>query len=926
MKRLLIYVLILFTSTFVLAQQGDAGSLTGYIYDENGSPLSSATVEIPKLKMKTFADEHGRYVLTHVRKGTIEILVSYNAYTEIKQSISIAPGKTTNVDFTLTPVNIIGAVTLTASLKEQVKALNQQRNSDQIVNVVSADQVGKFPDDNIGDAIKRIPGIAVQNDQGEARDLIVRGLSPQLNSVTLNGERLPSAEGDNRRVQLDLIPSDMIQTIEVRKTLTPDQEADAIGGSVNLITRNAGKKPRLTFTTGYGQNPIRNRPKYNFSGIASKRFFNNALGIVLSGSYYDTDYGSDNIEFAWDKDSNNKLYISDEQIRKYNVQRIRQSIQANLDYKINNNNKIYFKSIFNQRKDWENRYRLRFKKISSPDENGISTAEVRRQTKGGINNNENKKQRLERQKTHKLSLKGEHILFNWVQLDWKISHSKASEERPHERYISYRLKKTKVSLDLEDLKRPHVIPSNNAYNTPSELTLKDLYEEHRLTDEKKTTAKVNFNLSTEKFWKPLKYIKFGYHFNTKDKARDNDYISYSPTDDKISKMNQVGFSDQTVRHFLPGSKYQSGNFVTRTYLGNIDLYNTKSFSPERKEEEILPRNYTASENIHAGYIMFKLKPVKHLGIVGGLRMEATDTQYTGNIIEFDDKGDIASQQTKTEESRYTSILPDVSLKYSFSKNTKLRFAFTHAIARPNYYDLVPYVNIIREDSEISFGNPDLKATRSVNYDLLFDHYFSNKIGLISAGVFYKDVKDFIYDNVIDHYSDDQLNVNDFQAKTIKNGKPAKIYGFEIAFERQLDFLPSFLKNLNFYANYSYTGSEMKGIINRENEKLDLAGVVPNTFNLSLAYETKRLSIRNSFNFADAYIDKYGSESFRDRYYDQQFFWDVNASYLIGNHFRIYTDFRNLTNQPLRYYQGSSKLTAQEEFYKFNWDVGLRFNF
>ncbi len=926
MKQLLTYLFTLFINIFVLAQQGETGSLTGYIYDENGFPLSAASIEVPKLKIKTFADEHGRYVLTHVRKGTIEILVSYNAYTEIKQSVSIVSGKTTNLDFILTPVNIIGAVTLTASLKGQVKALNQQRNSDQIVNVVSADQVGKFPDDNIGDAIKRIPGIAVQNDQGEARDLIVRGLSPQLNSVTLNGERLPSAEGDNRRVQLDLIPSDMIQTIEVRKTLTPDQEADAIGGSVNLVTRNAGKKPRLTFTTGYGQNPIRNRPKYNFSGIASKRFFNNALGIVLSGSYYDTDYGSDNIEFMWDKDANNKLYISDEQIRKYNVQRIRQSVQANLDYKINNHNKIYFKSIFNQRDDWENRYRLRFKGISPPDEKGISTAEVRRQTKGGINNNENKKQRLERQKTYKLSLKGEHILFNWVQLDWKGSHSKASEERPHERYISYRLKKTNVSLDLEDLKRPHVIPLSNAYNTPSELTLKDLYEEYKQTDEKKTTAKVNFNLSTEKFWKPLKYIKFGYHFNTKDKARDNDYVSYSPINDVISKMNQVGFSNQTDRDYLPGSKYQAGNFVTRTYLGNIDLYNTTLFSPKRVKEEFVPVNYTATENIHAEYIMFKLKPAKHLEFIGGLRIETTNTEYTGNILEFDDKGDIASQHSQTKESDYTHVLPDFLFKYNFSKNTKLRLALTQSIARPNYYDLVPYVNIEREDSEVEFGNPDLKATQSVNYDLLFDHYFSSKIGLISGGVFYKDVKNFIYDNIITHYSDDQLNINDFQAKTTQNGESAKIYGFEVAFQRQLDFLPSFLKHLNFYANYSYTRSEIKGIIHRENEKLDLAGVVPHTFNLSLAYETKKVSIRNSFNFADSYIDKYGNESFRDRYYDQQFFWDVNASYLIGKHFRIYTDFRNLTNQPLRYYQGSSKLTAQEEFYNFNWDIGLRFNF
>ena len=110
----------------------------------------------------------------------------------------------------------------------QAKALNQQKTNVNVSNVISADQIGRFPDSNIGDALKRVPGIAMQNDQGEARNIVVRGLASELNSVTLNGNRIPSAEGDNRKVQMDVIPSDMIQTIEVNKTLTPDMDADAI--------------------------------------------------------------------------------------------------------------------------------------------------------------------------------------------------------------------------------------------------------------------------------------------------------------------------------------------------------------------------------------------------------------------------------------------------------------------------------------------------------------------------------------------------------------------------------------------------------------------------------------------------------------------------------------------------------------------------
>ena len=144
-------------------------------------------------------------------------------------------------------------------LKGQAKALNQQKHNKNIGNVISSDQVGRFPDANVGDALKRVPGVTMQNDQGEARNIIIRGLAPSLNSVTLNGDRIPSAEGDNRNVQMDLIPSDMISTIEVSKTLTPDMDADAIGGSVNLITRPTPNGERISATIAGGYLPIRDK-------------------------------------------------------------------------------------------------------------------------------------------------------------------------------------------------------------------------------------------------------------------------------------------------------------------------------------------------------------------------------------------------------------------------------------------------------------------------------------------------------------------------------------------------------------------------------------------------------------------------------------------------------------------------------------------
>src|SRR5690606_13310093 len=137
------------------------------------------------------------------------------------------------------------------------------------------------------------------NDQGEARNIIIRGLAPNLNSVTINGDRIPSAEGDNRNVQMDLIPSDIISTIEVNKTLTSDMDADAIGGSVNLITRASPNGERISATLAGGYNPIRENGNYTAGLVYANRFFDDKFGFVLSGSYNNNNFGSDNVEAVW---------------------------------------------------------------------------------------------------------------------------------------------------------------------------------------------------------------------------------------------------------------------------------------------------------------------------------------------------------------------------------------------------------------------------------------------------------------------------------------------------------------------------------------------------------------------------------------------------------------------------------------------------
>lgn len=240
--------------------QAQSYTVSGYVFDEQGLTLPGATVEIESLNRGAVTDQSGRFVMAGVASGTYTLEVNYLGFQTASRQVTVSGN--TEVEFTLTPGIIQGDEVLVVSerLAGEAKALNQQRANMNVTNVVSTDQIGKFPDANVGDALKRIPSITVLYDQGEARFASIRGSAPQLNSVQINGERIPSAEAEIRTVQLDLIPSDMIQTIEVNKVLMADMDADAIGGSVNLITRAPSGGQRISVTAGGGYNDLRGEP------------------------------------------------------------------------------------------------------------------------------------------------------------------------------------------------------------------------------------------------------------------------------------------------------------------------------------------------------------------------------------------------------------------------------------------------------------------------------------------------------------------------------------------------------------------------------------------------------------------------------------------------------------------------------------------
>ncbi len=915
MKKILLGALFLIAT---LGYSQNKSVIKGIILDESNLPLPGATISIPSLKVGVSADFNGNYELLNIPKGSYEIQISFLGYQTLKETITLTNTIQTK-NFSLLPkVDKLDEVVIKGSIgKGQAKALNQQKNKENITNIISADQVGKFPDANIGDALKRVPGISMQNDQGEARDIIIRGLAPQLNSVTLNGDRIPSAEGDNRRVQMDLIPSDMIQTIEVNKAVTPDMEGDAIGGSVNLVTRSAPTTFRAFLSGSYGQNPIRNTPNYNVSALVADRVINNQLGYVINASYNSNDYGSDNVEFEWENEEGN-VYVGEHDIRRYDVKRNRMSVAVNLDWTPDANNTLFFKSMYNERNDYENRYRVRFRKIKEPDATGLSKAEVRRQTKGGINNNTNDNTRLERQGTYNVSVGGEHLIFGNIKLNWNTGTARAKEERPDERYISFENEDIEVVQDFSRKNFPVLRPTNNDYNDPSKFNYKEVTQQQGFTQERKFSSNLDVFIPINTTGIYRNSLKFGFKHKYKEKERDNSFYEYD-LEDTFPTMNTTSVKDYTINGYLAGNDYKSGFFTSKEFLGNLNLT-----GGELVLDEFVPENYNANENIYAYYGMLQQNLSKNFSFLAGVRVEKTTIDYNGFAIDVETAEDLDDVEKTTGSKSYTNWLPNLQAKYNLNKNTMIRAAWTHTIARPNYFDLVPYRNVNSDDMEAEYGNPDLKPTEAMNLDVMFEHYFSN-VGILSAGAFYKDLDQFIYNAITEEALTIGGSTENYEVTRPFNGGTAEIYGFEVALQRKLNFLPGFLRNLTIYGNYTFTNSKTDGILGRE-DGLPLAGAVKNMFNGSLAYESSKLSIRASLNFADDYIFEYGDDTFTDTFYDNQLFVDLNASYRITKNLQLFAEAKNITNQELRFYQGAKHQTKQAEFYNYNWNAGLKYNF
>lgn len=789
------------------------------------------------------------------------------------------------------------------------QALKEQRSADSIKSVVHADGVAQLPDENVAEAVQRLPGVAVERDQGEGRFVSVRGLGPDLNSVTINGTLVPAPESERRAVALDVLPSELVQSLSVIKTLTPDMDANSLGGTVDVKSLSAFDHKGLFYTgsseASYDKNTGQTSPK--FSGAASDRFslgdgIDN-FGVAAALSWQKRDFGSDNVETggAWDFEQGSRLEEFEQ--RDYDIRRERAGGGLNFDYKPDDFSSYYLRTLYSRYKDSEvrNAASIAFDDPQAPGEVGAAEGERKL------------KQREETQEIQSYVLGGERMFGLWT-LSGQGGYSRSSEDSPG--HIAGATFKGIDGFDggFYDSDKPRPIIGPGFYD-PTNFSLDKVdWEEQKTTDTEK-----NLRLDLARDYDLSGYasqVKFGGKVSQRDKDNDLDAWVYEDFDD-------LGFTDEQLNlgQFQKGNvDYRLGHYgpgispgAIKQLLGGLDR---DAFFDE---QESRVNDFKMSEDINAAYLMNTVD-IDDWRFIAGMRYEGT---------EFEAKGTGATDGVFTDTQtrrKYHHWLPGLHARYQLDKNTQVRAAWTKSVVRPTFGQLAP--GFVIDDDEATFGNPDLKPLESSNLDLGIEHFMGHA-GTVSAFVFYKDIKHFVYNTDLAGTG----AWTDFaEAHSYANGDSAKLYGLELAYSQKFDWLPAPWNGLLLGANatFSRSDAEIEGFDQasgtQRKRSIDLPNQSDTVGNLMLGWEDDKLSLRLSANYKSAYLFELASIGDRDHdlHVDAQTFVDFSARYSLTKNLQVSLEAQNLTDEPYFVYTGHRSYNGQYEEYGPTYKLGMTF--
>jgi TonB-dependent receptor len=922
------------TSAVTTADKGvtaTSGSVVGSIKDPAGAVLSGARIELEPTARTVSSDTQGNFLIPNVAPGSYTINISYVGFTTLVKTIAVATGQATNLEETLSLGSADQQVIVSAIEVGDAASINEQRVSENILNVQTEAQIASLPNSNIADALGRMPGVTLQRNEGEGQYVQIRGTEPRLSNTTIDGVIVPGPDPQVRQVDLDTIPADLVGSVAINKTLSANQDGDAIGGSVDLRIKQAtSDSPTLMLEGMDGYTPIDNgRKAFHINSSAGFRFGptlegSKRFGLMLGYSYDYNGRGIDDVEPTPNLDGpNGALSFDSMNVQQYLYDRTRYGTAGAVDYKLNENSDLYMHGLFSNFRDFGQKYGYQ---LAVEDNPKYKTSERRPNLQ-----------------VEDLTIGGNQVFTkSFLRYQIAIAHSRFGGAAGNPGAEFKVAKHSTVGNDCEYTPGPSQYRpqyscdvAGNAILDPTQYRLDTIDltfgQATQLNLQASAAMGINYHLGSH-----FSTIEFGGQFRNEHKGQD----AYSPEYDSnegTSMSNYLG--SFTNNHFYGGS-YRLGPVTSFEAITSDLANNPSNFTLDEGTTHLQSdaANYNLQERVSAGYIMNTIQ-FGRFHLQTGLRIEATNTSNTGYLVVNDADGNYVSTTPQKGSGSYINPMPSVQLRYKVDNNSDIRAVYGRGISRPDPYQLVPYITEDQSTNPytINIGNPALAAEHANDYDVLYERYLPS-VGMIQAGYFFKQITRPIYgqQSIIPATGStlSQAYAGDLVFQQV-NGDHAWVQGLEFAYQQHLNFLPGVLSGARINANLTYTGSRNYHLAGRSDNPA-LVGQAPISWNIGPAYATKRVLVTFgiSNNGANIYAYQYqdsgpGAVDFGvkgpsgDNYFYAHTQVDAKASYYLGKGFTVMAIGQNMNNDPFGFYNGSKQYMVQREYYKPTYSGGIR---
>ncbi len=941
MKLAKYYLSYIFLAVLVLiadnAMGQSAAAIFGTVTDgETGEPLPGATIRVPGTSQGAISDAYGEFYFTISREGKVDIEVSFLGFEKQTIAVELSLGSLEEVNAALTSNSLqMAEVVITGQALGQMAAINQQIQAKSIVNIVSKDKIESLPDQNAAESVGRLPGISIQREGGEGQKVVVRGLSPRFNAITINGERIPSSSAVDRSFDLSTLSADALQGIEVYKSWTPNLEGDAIGGTVNFITKKAeaGWNGRVRYLHGYnGQQG--EFGQHRFNGDIGNRFFNDKFGVIVSANYQRADRSQDRVSTDYDaifldpnNQGNDSVSILNINLEDRLETRDRYGATVSLDYNLPNGEIKLFSNYSQTDRD-----------------------QVRRRRRYRYDTRRQEYEYIEEQTENVLianTLSGNYNVLNRLDVSWSSSYSQTQIRTPYQNRLRFRQNSAYDNLPFNIPTESQII---SAANNSLDATFMQLAEsDDDKIDFTRITAQLDLEYPITLSDKIARSFKVGGKYRSDDRERDIQRLQIRQGDlielaadnpdrfdiagGEILMSNFLGdfvaddfFSDE---YFLgPGSESVNG--------GHIDANLANGFRSEFNDRYV--RNlfadagdYLAQETIVSFYAMTDFKIGDKINILIGARNETTTLDYTGfEVIASASEAEIdpgddprVNLIERTDDRSYSEWLPAINVKYAPTNWFDIRAAVTRTLSRPNFQYLVPFVITNNDQQSIDRGNFDLQHQLAVNYDLFLSFY--NKFGLFTIGGFYKEIDDidFIRSSRVTPITPNTTpEVNGYVLVQPENADDVTtVKGLELDFQANLSSLPSpwngivfsanatFIESTTFYPDVFFAQNPSRPV--NDVREGTLIGQPEQVYNVSFGYEKGGFSGRfsiihqaNTFGLGNPgdsgelgglEAELSGDEQF-DAFTGQTTRYDLSLSQNVTERLKIIFNANNISNQ------------------------------